>query len=252
MKSPRGHRKEPPAGYGAELARALSKLGFCSRSQAAALVEAGRVRVNGVVRRDPRSPLAVGRDRIEVDGEAVGSAAKVYVMLNKPRGLVTTSSDEQGRKTVFQCLAGAGLPFVAPVGRLDKASEGLLLFTNDSAWAARIAAPETHLDKSYHVQIDRVADDALARSLEEGARSEADLLAAKRARVLRRGEKNSWLEIVLDEGKNRHIRRLLESFGIDVLRLVRVAVGPLQLGALESGKFRHLTVDEIAALFQRG
>ena len=230
------------------LARALSKLGLCSRSQGWVLIEAGRVRVNGRVVRDPETRVVPGRDRIEVDGRAVRAEAKVHLMLNKPRGLVTTASDEQGRETVFQCLTGMALPFVAPVGRLDKASEGLLLFTNDTAWAARIADPESHLNKTYHAQVDCLADEALARRLEKGVVADGELLSAGRAGVLRQGEKNSWLEIVLDEGKNRHIRRLLGALGISVLRLVRVAVGPLQLGALPKGQARRLTREEIASL----
>ncbi|HEU5337119.1 MAG TPA: pseudouridine synthase, partial [Terriglobales bacterium] len=144
------------------LARALSKLGYCSRSQAFALIRAGRVTLNGAVRRDPESPVSLERDRILVDGQALSAAAPVYLMLNKPRGVVTTAADEKGRRTVYDCLP-PGLPWLAPVGRLDKASEGLLLLTNDSEWAARIAAPETHLDKTYHVQIGAIADAVLLR-----------------------------------------------------------------------------------------
>lgn len=244
---PRGplHR---PAGYGSSLARALSKLGFCSRSQAGTLIEAGRVRVNGVVRRDPEWRVDAPRDRIEVDEQAVRGEAKVYLVLNKPRGLVTTASDEQGRATVLQCLAGQGLPFVAPVGRLDKASEGLLFLTNDTAWAARITAPDSHLDKTYHVQVDCLADEDLARRVQAGATVDGDFLAAKRARILRHGTRNSWLEIVLDEGKNRHIRRLLTALGVSVLRLVRVAIGSVPLGNLAKGAFRHLTPAEVRVL----
>jgi 23S rRNA pseudouridine2605 synthase len=236
------------AGPGKGLARALSKLGFCSRSRARAIITDGRVQVNGVVRRDPEWPVDSERDRLAVDGRALESEARVYLMLNKPRGLVTTASDEQGRKTVFDCLAGKGLPHVAAVGRLDKASEGLLLFTNDSSWAARITDPASHLEKTYHVQIDCLADEALVCRIQHGLRVEDDYLAAKRACVLRHGQKNSWLEIVLDEGKNRHIRRLLEALGIGVLRLVRVAIGPLQLGQLAKGESRLLTAEEATRL----
>jgi 23S rRNA pseudouridine2605 synthase len=236
------------AGPGKGLARALSKLGFCSRSRARAIIAEGRVRVNGLVRRDPEWPVDRERDRLSVDGQALESQGKVYLMLNKPRGLVTTASDEQGRKTVFDCLAGKGLPHVAPVGRLDKASEGLLLFTNDNSWAAGITDPASQLEKTYHVQIDCVADEALLDRIQKGLPVEDDYLSAKRACVLRHGQKNSWLEIVLDEGKNRHIRRLLDSLGVGVLRLVRVAVGPLQLGELPKGQIRFLSVEEVNLL----
>jgi len=226
----------------------LSKLGFCSRSRAWELIEAGQVRVNGVVCHDPERSVNLGRDRIEAGDQAVRAEAKVYLMLNKPRGLVTTASDEKGRDTVFRCLDGHGLPFVSPVGRLDQASEGLLLFTNDTGWAARITDPASRLDKTYHVQVDCVADEELLRRLTGGLRVEGDHLAAKVARLLRHGEKNSWLEIVLDEGKNRHIRRLLEALEVDVLRLVRVAVGSLVLGTLAKGQFRRLTENEARSL----
>jgi 23S rRNA pseudouridine2605 synthase len=230
------------------LARALSKLGYCSRSQAFELIRAGRVRLNGVTRRDPESPMQMRCDRIEVDGQLIGCAEKVYLALNKPRGIVTTASDEKGRDTVYSCL-DRGLPWIAPVGRLDKASEGLLLLTNDSEWAARITAPETHLDKTYHVQIASLADAKLLENLNKGLRmKDGDYLCAKNAGILREGERNSWLVIVLDEGKNRQIRRMLEGMEIEVLRLVRVAIGPLELGDLPKGVSRPLKASEKRAL----
>jgi 23S rRNA pseudouridine2605 synthase len=134
---------------------------------------------------------------------------------------------------------------VAPVGRLDKASEGLLLLTNDSQWGARVAAPETHLEKTYHVQIAALADETMLRSLRKGVQTDdGDYLRATRVSMLRAGEKNCWLEIVLDEGKNRQIRRMLAAFGIEVLRLVRVAIGPLALGELAKAKYRPLMAEE--------
>jgi 23S rRNA pseudouridine2605 synthase len=229
------------------LARALSKLGYCSRSQAFTLIRAGRVVLNGVPRHDPETPVNVERDRIEVDHQPLVQQDKMYLMLNKPRGLVTTASDEKGRDTIYSCLRG-NLPWLAPVGRLDKASEGLLLLTNDSEWAARITDPETHLDKTYQVQVDGVAHDALIAVLLKGIMSDGELLRTKCARILRRGQRNTWLEIVLDEGRNRHIRRMLNEVGIDVLRLVRIAVGPLVLGQLSKGAFRPLTPAEKQAL----
>ena len=137
------------------LARALSKLGYCSRAQAAQLIRAGKVYVNGALRRDPETPVRLGTDRLEIEGQPIAAFKKIYLALNKPRGLVTTASDEKGRDTVYSLLS-AGLPWVAPVGRLDKASEGLLLLTNDSEWAARVTSPETHLEKTYTCKLENL------------------------------------------------------------------------------------------------
>jgi pseudouridine synthase len=274
------------------------------------------VQLNGAATRDPETPVDLARDRIAVDGAPVAARARIYLALNKPRGIVTTASDEKGRDTVYDLLP-RDLPWLAPVGRLDKASEGLLLLTNDAAWAARVAAPESHLEKTYHVQIAALAGDALLQALErgvevaensrlgarrrirvgadearlsrearpfrrmppdgaggagDGARvnlenastrlvghageppvgrlplqmrePRGEMLRARRARLLRHGEKNSWLEIVLDEGKNRQIRRMLEAHNVEVLRLIRIAIGPLQLGALPKAASRPLTGEE--------
>lgn len=226
------------------LARALSKLGYCSRSQAAELIRAGHVKLNGAVRHDPETPTHPGKDRIQVNNAPLAASEKIYLILNKPHAVVTSASDEKGRETIYSHLP-KNLPWVAPVGRLDKASEGLLLLTNDSEWAARITAPETHLDKTYHVQINGFADLALLLNLRVGIRTDdGDFLRVKDARNLRQGERNSWLEVILDEGKNRQIRRLLGHFNLEVLRLVRVALGPLALGELRKGATRVLTAEE--------
>jgi 23S rRNA pseudouridine2605 synthase len=242
------------------LARALSKLGYCSRTRAAELIRAGRVSLNGRVRRDPEILVLGEGHQIAVDEKFVIPQKKIYLMMNKPRGLVTSASDEHGRETIYSLLTpvpaeknaqSAALPWVAPVGRLDKASEGLLLLTNDSEWGARIAAPETHLEKTYHVQVSALADETFINSMIGGVKSkEGEVLRAQKARVLRSGKKNCWLEIVLDEGKNRQIRRIVEAMGIEVLRLVRVAIGPLQLGDLAKGAHRPLNADEKYTLDQ--
>lgn len=225
----------------------MSKLGFCSRSQAFELIREGKVRLNGTIPRNPSTAVRLGVDRIEVAGQKIGAAEKIYLMLNKPRGIVTTASDEKGRDTVYALLPQR-LEWIAPVGRLDMASEGLLLLTNDSEWAARITDPETHLDKTYHVQVGIVASAELLEKLRRGVETEkGELLRAKRAEVVRAGEKNSWIELVLDEGKNRQIRRMFEGLGVEVLRLIRVSIGSLQLGNLAKGKTRRLTPTEVAS-----
>ena len=237
--------KSPSPRHG--VARVISKSGVGSRTQAAQWIREGRVRVNGRVVRDAEFPVRQELDHVTVDG--LQAPARAVVMLNKPRGLVTTTKDEQGRDTVYRCFQGAGLPWLAPVGRLDKASEGLLLLTNDSEWAARVLAPESHLPKIYHVQVSGIRVAALADSLTEGVRvSNGDFLRVKDARILRQGNRNTWLAITLDEGKNRHIRRMLEQLGAEVLRLVRVAIGPLTLGDLAKGASRRLTAEEKTAI----
>jgi 23S rRNA pseudouridine2605 synthase len=235
------------------LARVLSKLGVCSRTQGQGMVRAGRVQVNGRIVRDPEAPTDGERDRIAVDGAAVAAREKIYVVLNKPRGFVTTASDERGRDTVYTLLKNGNfgnveLPWIAPVGRLDKASEGLLLFSNDSVWAARLTDPASHLDKTYHVQVDVLPDAHLLEKLRIGIDADGEFLCARSVHELRRGEKNSWLEVVLDEGRNRQIRRLLAAFDIEVLRLLRVAIGPLALGDLAKGQWRFLNSDEVSSL----
>jgi 23S rRNA pseudouridine2605 synthase len=230
------------------IARVLSKAGLCSRTQAAAWVREGRVAVNGRIVRDPETPVRAGADRVAVDGRELEAAGRVYLALNKPRGLVTTASDEKGRDTVYACVANAGLPWLAPVGRLDQASEGLLLMSNDPAWAAAITDPDTGPDKTYHVQVDAIPDAALLARLLEGIVDDGERLAAKSATLLRSGTRNAWLEIVLDEGRNRQIRRLLAAHGLGVLRLVRVAMGPVALGELAKGTWRALTIAEISGL----
>lgn len=231
------------------LCRALSKQGRCSRSQAERWIEAGRVRVNGRLVRDRAYWVDLGRDVLAVDEERVAPAQRVYLMLNKPRGLVTTATDEHQRSTVYECLQDVDCGWIAPVGRLDRASEGLLLFTNDTGWADRLLAPASHVEKTYHVQVDGPLDEAACRRLETGIRAaDGTWLRAQAVRTLRQGARNSWLECVLDEGKNRQLRRLAESAGLRVLRLIRVAVGPLPLGDLAKGRWRWLSPAEKAAL----
>lgn len=243
-------RPSSPSAQGARhgLARVLSKRGVCSRTQAEQWIRAGRVAVDGQTVRDPQYPIANAQTRLTIDGQDAAAPARVYLMLNKPRGMVVTASDERGRTTVYDALGCSGLPWLGPVGRLDMASEGLLLLSNDTAWAAGITDPRTHVPKTYHVQIDRLPDAALLARLGEGVADQGEYLTALSVTLLRAGQRNAWLEVVLDEGRNRHIRRLLAAHGIGVLRLIRVAVGPLPLGNLPKGQWRHLEAREVAAL----
>lgn len=229
------------------LARVLSKRGLCSRTEAARWIKAGRVRVGGRIVRDAEAPTLLSAD-IEVDSEQTELALPLHLMLNKRRGLITSRVDEHGRATVYDCFAGANLPWVAPVGRLDRASEGLLLFSNDPAFAASITEPEHGIDKTYHVQIEGLVDTETLWRLDAGLIIEGEIWRAKSARILRVGSKNCWLEIVLDEGRNRQIRRMLEALGHPVMRLIRVAIGTLQLGELGKGQWRVLDANDIAAL----
>lgn len=229
----------------------LSKLGLASRTVAAGWVRDGRVAVNGRVVRDPEFPIRKDRDHLTVDGRPIAASERIYLLLNKPRGLVTTAADEQGRQTVYRCFDGAGLPWLAPVGRLDKASEGLLLFSNDPEWAARVTDPLTGPDKTYRVQIDTLPGPELLEKLVAGVDPGGERLAAKSAQLLRTGEKNAWLEIVLAEGRHRQIRRLLKAHDISVLRLIRVAIGGLPLGELPKGHWRRLDASDLARLGTR-
>lgn len=246
-------RQPRPPRHG--LARVLSKRGLCSRSEGERLVAAGRVRVDGRVVLDPEFPISDDAPDIRIDAiDCVGAdapartASRRYLMLNKPRGLLTTASDERGRDTVYRCLDDTGAGWLAPVGRLDKASEGLLLFGNDPRWAARITDPATGPSKLYHVQVDTIPDAALLAALVDGVDADGERLRASSATLLRHGDKRAWLEITLDEGRNRQIRRLLAAFDVGVLRLLRVAIGGLALGDLPKGQWRWLTDDEVRGL----
>ena len=230
------------------LARVLSKRGVCSRTEASRWIRAGRVAVDGRIVVDPEWPITGDAGTITVDGRPLSATTRRYIALNKPRGLVTTVADDRDRDTVYRCLEDASLPWLAPVGRLDRASEGLLLFCNDPAWAARLTDPATGPDKTYHVQVDAIPDGAMLAAMVAGVHVDGERLRAKSARLLRAGTRNAWLEVVLDEGRNRQIRRLCDASGLTVVRLIRVAIGDLALGDLAKGSWRELTAAEIDRL----
>lgn len=231
--------------------RVLSKWKVASRTQAQVLVRAGRVRAAGIVLRDPRAVVDPARGPIEVDGRVVGpsAAGSVWIALNKPRGVVSTTKDPQGRKTVMDLVDASAAPGLAPVGRLDQASAGLILLSNDSALADRILDPATHVRKRYRVKVRGHLSDESWRRLTETTITDDGLELGPLALELEsKGPKSCWLVVTLDEGKNRQIRRRLKDVGHEVEVLVRTAIGPLELGDLAPGASRVLTSDEVAAL----
>jgi 23S rRNA pseudouridine2605 synthase len=223
----------------------LSKLGAASRAQSRALIEAGRVRVNGRVVQDPARRVELARDRIALDGAVVRRAAPVYFALHKPRGVVTTRSDERGRPCVQDLLPDEPGHLFA-VGRLDQDSSGLLLVTNDTGLVERVASPAAHVEKEYVAQVDREV-------------TAAELVMLARAHVLADGTRllpfhvvagadRRTLRITIREGRNRQIRRVLEGFGFEVETLHRVRIGGVRLGDLPPGALRPLTAGEVARL----
>jgi 23S rRNA pseudouridine2605 synthase len=241
--------KAPPS-QRVHLERALSKLGLCSRAQAALRIAEGRVRVDGRVVRDPRRWVELPTERIEMDGLDAGPAAssaapKRYFVLHKPRGFVTTRNDERGRRTVYDLLpADATARWIFPVGRLDRESEGLLLFTDDGPWADRLTDPAGHVEKTYEVEVDRAPSAAALDELRAGI--ELDGVRTLPARIT--PLPGRAFRVVLREGRNRQIRRMFEAVGARVTRLVRVRIGGLALDALAPGAGRWLTAEEARAL----
>jgi 23S rRNA pseudouridine2605 synthase len=236
------------------LARALSKFGVCSRTQAVALIEAGRVRVDGRVVRRAGFRLDPGRSRVTVDGARVGDdTPRLSLVLHKPAGYVTTRADPGGRPTVYDLLGDVGR-WVFPVGRLDRDSSGLLVLTNDHRLGQRLTDPESHVPKTYHVRVRGLPDAEALQVLREGTPlADGHLTRRARVRVLgaaRGGD--SWLEIVLTEGKNRQVRRMCAAVGHDVQELVRVRIGTLDLGDLAPREWRRLTSAELARLERGG
>ena len=235
------------------VARVISKRGYCSRSQAEKLVKEGRVMLRGKVVFDIDAPT-YENDEILVDGIPVTASSFVYFAMNKPRGIVTTASDEKGRKTVMDLFReeyakmypGKPMPHIAPVGRLDAASEGLLLFTNNTQWADEQLTAPSH-KKIYRVQVSGKPTGAELSQMEKGFNVAArvfgekeEFMHADRVTLVSEGEKNCWLEFTLSEGKNREIRRMLAHLGYEVMRLMRIQFDKYVLGDLKPGEIRAI------------
>lgn len=229
------------------LDRVLSKAGVGSRVEAARWVRAGRVRVNGRPVRDPDHWVDMERDRVRLDGKPLQARQRIYLLLYKPAGYLTTYRDPQGRPTVYDLVADAGT-FLSPAGRLDLDTSGLLLMTNDNQFAERVTNPNSHVPKTYLVKASaRLTDDQLQRLRDGIELSDGPTRPAQVVRV-RDSAKYTHFEITLTEGRNRQVRRMVEALGATVLKLVRVRIGNIRIGTLPIGKWRMLTEAEVRAL----
>jgi 23S rRNA pseudouridine2605 synthase len=229
------------------LDRAMSRAGACSRSEARTAILAGRVQVNGQTVRDPDTWIDIVRDKVLLDGEPLRAVPKEIWLLHKPRGYVTTADDERNRTTVYALLP-EGLPWLAPIGRLDLDTSGLLLFTNDSDLANAITDPATKLHKTYVVQCQGRLEDAALRQLATGVALHDGPTRPAKVRRLAEDASTTTLELVIGEGRNRQVRRMIEAIGSHVIALHRTQIGPLQLGAEPEGHARRLTTGEVEAL----
>lgn len=229
------------------LERVISKAGLGSRVDARRWVEDGRVAVNGVAVRDPDRWIDLERDRVSIDERPLEAAERLYLLLYKPAGYLTTYKDPQGRPTVYDLIAGAGT-FLSPVGRLDLDTSGLLLMTNDNQFAERVTNPASHVPKTYLVKASMLLTDAQLQQLRAGITlSDGPTRPAVVTRV-RDSAKYTHFEITLTEGRNRQVRRMVEALGATVLELVRVRIGKLTIGTLPIGRWRLLTRAEVAAV----
>ena len=232
------------------LERVLSKAGAGSRVDARHWIQAGRVKVNGQVVRDPDTWVDMKRDRVRLDGKPLQARERVYLLLYKPTGYLTTYRDPQGRPTVYDLIADLGT-FVSPVGRLDLDTSGLLLMTNDNQLAERVTNPESHVPKTYLVKSSRLLTDEQLQQLRDGVDLADGPTRPARVRRVRDSEKYTHLEITLTEGRNRQVRRMIEALGATVLKLVRVKIGSISIGTLQIGKWRMLSAAEVQHLFTR-
>lgn len=225
----------------------LSKAGLGSRTEARSWIGARRVRINGKIVENPDQWVDLERDRVTFDGKPVHQAAKVYLLLYKPKGYLTTHTDPQGRPTVYDLVRDAGV-WVIPVGRLDLDTTGLLIMTNDTGFAERLTNPEFKIPKTYQAKCaDRLADEQIAR-LRAGVELSDGPTRPALVERLRDSGKHTHLEIVIGEGRNRQVRRMVEAIGSKVMKLTRVAIGPVRIGNLAIGKWRHLTEAERRSL----
>jgi 23S rRNA pseudouridine2605 synthase len=232
------------------LDRVLSRFGIASRTKAREAILAGRVKVNGRVVRDPDQWTDPRKDSVHIDGKRARQTSRTYLLFYKPKGVITSHGDPAGRKTVYDCL-GKDVSWVVPVGRLDKDTSGLLLLTNDTDFANHVSDPASQVRKTYLVKVNALISDELIGRLAAGVTlKRGDRAQPLRVRRVEDRGKYSWLEVVLTEGKNREVRRMLETVGLKALKLVRTRIGPCTLEGLQVGRWRDLTRGEISLLFK--
>jgi len=229
------------------LDRVISKAGLGSRTEARSWIGAGRVRVNGRIVQTPDRWVDIERDRVTLDGKPVRGGEKIYLVLYKPKGYITTYKDPAGRPTVYDLIEDLG-QFVVPVGRLDQDTTGLLLMTNDTQFAERVTNPEFKIPKTYLVKVSTRLSDAQLESLREGVELSDGITQPAEVRRVRDSGKYSFIELTIREGRNRQVRRMIEAVGSKVLKLVRIAIGPLRIEDLEIGKYRKLSSAEVKRL----
>jgi len=231
------------------LQKYLAEAGVASRRHCELLIEEGRVSVNGQLVFLQGSKIDPEHDSITLDGKPVVIERKVYIALNKPAGFVCTSHDTHGRKRAVDLLPSS-LPRLYTVGRLDKETEGLLFLTNDGTFSLRLTHPRYKMTKTYLVEVEGELKDAEIVHLLKGVRSEGEMLRAEKITHVQRQDNATELQLILSEGKKRHIRRMMAAVGHPVKRLVRLAVGPVELGNLAISQWRHLTHEEVRKLMQ--
>ena len=232
------------------LERVISKAGLGSRTDARRWIHARRVTVNGRIVENPDHWIDLERDRVRFDGRPLESRARLYVLLNKPTGYLTTYQDPEGRPTVYDLIADVGT-FLSPVGRLDLDTSGLLLMTNDNRFAEYVTNPDSHVPKTYLVKASRRLSDEQLQQLRDGVElSDGPTRPATVSRVCDSGNQTD-VEITLTEGRNRQVRRMVKAIGARVVKLVRVRIGSVAIGSLAPGTWRMLTAAEVASLTVR-
>ncbi|MCC7012826.1 MAG: rRNA pseudouridine synthase [Planctomycetes bacterium] len=232
------------------LDRVLSRAGAMSRKQAELAIREGRVRVNGLRERDPATWVDLAQDRVSLDDRPLAEWKAVHLALHKPVGYVTTRSDEHGRATVYELLPDVEA-WVAPIGRLDRDTSGLLLFTNDTELAEHVNNPASKLPKTYDCVAAGELDDQALERLRRGVPLDDGPTRPALVELFARGEGRTQLALTITEGRNRQVRRMLEALGSRVLSLQRTAIGPIRLGPLELGRHRKLSSREVRALYSR-